>query len=67
MTICREEIFGPVAALLSYDTVEEAIAIANDSDYGLHGAVFTTDPERAAQVRSMLVSDLKLAVSTLRS
>ncbi|MEU6702019.1 aldehyde dehydrogenase [Pseudonocardia sp. NPDC046786] len=50
MTISREEIFGPVAVLLPYDTVEEAVAIANDSDYGLHGAVFTTDEERAAQV-----------------
>ncbi|MFV2177620.1 aldehyde dehydrogenase [Actinomadura sp. LOL_016] len=50
MRICREEIFGPVASVLTYDTVEEAVAIANDSDYGLHGAVFTGDPERAADV-----------------
>jgi aldehyde dehydrogenase (NAD+) len=39
-TICREELFGPVGTILTYDTVEEAIAIANDSDYGLHGAVY---------------------------
>jgi acyl-CoA reductase-like NAD-dependent aldehyde dehydrogenase len=50
MRICREEIFGPVVSVLGYDTLEEAIAIANDSEYGLHGAVFTADPERAAQV-----------------
>jgi aldehyde dehydrogenase (NAD+) len=50
MRICREEIFGPVASVLRYDTLEEAVAIANDSDYGLHGAVFTTDPQRAAEV-----------------
>lgn len=50
MRICREEIFGPVASVLTYDTVEEAVAIANDSDYGLHGGVFTTDPQRAAEV-----------------
>ncbi|MGI5328588.1 aldehyde dehydrogenase [Actinomadura nitritigenes] len=50
MRICREEIFGPVASVLTYDTLDEAIAIANDSDYGLHGAVFTGDPERAADV-----------------
>ncbi|MFE9975644.1 aldehyde dehydrogenase [Streptomyces hirsutus] len=50
MRICREEIFGPVAAVLTYDTVDEAIAIANDSEYGLHGAVFTGDPQRAADV-----------------
>ncbi|MGE0066489.1 MAG: aldehyde dehydrogenase family protein [Solirubrobacterales bacterium] len=38
--ICREELFGPVGAVLPYDSVEEAVAIANDSDYGLHGAVY---------------------------
>jgi aldehyde dehydrogenase (NAD+) len=38
--ICQEELFGPVGAVLAYDTVEEAIAIANDSKYGLHAAVF---------------------------
>jgi aldehyde dehydrogenase (NAD+) len=50
MRICREEIFGPVVSVLRYDDLEQAIAIANDSDYGLHGAVFTTDPQRAADV-----------------
>ncbi|OZE93564.1 aldehyde dehydrogenase [Rhodococcus sp. 15-1189-1-1a] len=50
MRICREEIFGPVAAVLRYDTLDEAIAIANESDYGLHGAVFTADPDAAATV-----------------
>jgi aldehyde dehydrogenase (NAD+) len=50
MRIAREEIFGPVASVLRYDTLDEAIAIANDSDYGLHGAVFTTDPQRAVDV-----------------
>ena len=50
MRIAREEIFGPVASVLRYDTVDEAIAIANDSEYGLHGAVFTADPQRAADV-----------------
>ncbi|MEQ3549930.1 aldehyde dehydrogenase [Pseudonocardia nematodicida] len=50
MRIAQEEIFGPVASVIRYDTVDEAIAIANDSEYGLHGAVFTTDPQRAADV-----------------
>jgi betaine-aldehyde dehydrogenase len=50
MRIAREEIFGPVVCVLRYGSVDEAVAIANDSDYGLHGAVFTTDPVRAADV-----------------
>ena len=50
MRIAREEIFGPVATVIAYDDEEDAIAIANDSDYGLHGAVFTDDLERAKEV-----------------
>jgi acyl-CoA reductase-like NAD-dependent aldehyde dehydrogenase len=50
MTIAQEEIFGPVLSILPYDTEEEAIAIANDSSYGLAGAVWAEDPERAKQV-----------------
>ena len=50
MRIAREEIFGPVLAVLSYDDEEQAVALANDSDYGLNGAVFTADPERGVEV-----------------
>ncbi|WP_040700208.1 aldehyde dehydrogenase [Nocardia vinacea] len=50
MGIAREEIFGPVASVLSYDSIDDAIAIANDTSYGLHGGVFTQDPGRAAYV-----------------
>ncbi|MEU9059221.1 aldehyde dehydrogenase [Streptomyces sp. NPDC048430] len=50
LRIAREEIFGPVATVLTYDSVDEAVAIANDSPYGLHGAVFTEDPQAAARV-----------------
>ncbi|MFJ7420974.1 aldehyde dehydrogenase [Streptomyces uncialis] len=50
MRIAREEIFGPVVCLIRYGTEDEAIAIANDSDYGLSGAVFTADAERGTEV-----------------
>ena len=50
MTIAREEIFGPVGVVLTYETEEEAIAIANDNPYGLSGGVFTEDLERAYAV-----------------
>lgn len=43
MTIAREEIFGPVIAVIPYEGEAEAIAIANDSDYGLYGSIFTHD------------------------
>jgi aldehyde dehydrogenase (NAD+) len=54
MTIAREEIFGPVLCLLPYDTEEEAIAIANDSPYGLAAYVSSADPARALRVSRRL-------------
>lgn len=54
MSIAREEIFGPVVSLISYRSEEEAIAIANASDFGLSGAVFTRDPERGLAIARRL-------------
>jgi aldehyde dehydrogenase (NAD+) len=53
-TIAREEIFGPVLTILGYDTVDEAIAIANDTPYGLAAYVSGTDPEATRKVASRL-------------
>jgi len=50
MTIAQEEIFGPVLSIIPYDTEEEAIAIANDSLYGLAGGVWSADADRANKV-----------------
>ena len=50
MTIFREEIFGPVACVTPFDTEEQAIALANNCDYGLAGAVFSNNVKRAHRV-----------------
>lgn len=54
MVIAREEIFGPVLVMIPYDTEEEAIAIANDTDYGLAGGVWAGDADRASLVARRL-------------
>ena len=54
MRIAREEVFGPVLSLIPFDTVEEAISIANDTEFGLAAGVWTTDLGRAHQVARRL-------------
>ena len=52
--VAREEIFGPVMAVIAYDSDEEAVTIANDSPYGLSGSVWSADGERALAVARRL-------------
>jgi aldehyde dehydrogenase (NAD+) len=50
MTIAQEEIFGPVVSFISFKDVDDAVRKANDTIYGLHGAVYTSDPERGYEI-----------------
>lgn len=65
MDIAQEEIFGPVAAIVPYDTEADAVRLANDSAYGLQAYIFSTRPDRAAtlaaelQAGSVLINTIK--------
>jgi betaine-aldehyde dehydrogenase len=54
MTVAREEIFGPVLVVLPFDDEDEAVALANDTDYGLSAGIWTTNLTRALRVSSRL-------------
>jgi aldehyde dehydrogenase (NAD+) len=54
MTIAREEIFGPVLSIIPYDSTDDAVRMANDSIYGLHGAVWSGNEDRALDVARRL-------------
>ena len=56
MTIAREEIFGPVLCVIAYETDEDAIRIANDTNFGLHAFVSGTDIQRARRVASQILA-----------
>ena len=58
MTIAREEIFGPVLSIIPFDTEEEAIAMANDTVYGLTNYIQTQDSDKAARVARRLRSGM---------
>ncbi|BAK77126.1 aldehyde dehydrogenase [Pseudogulbenkiania sp. NH8B] len=54
LTICREEIFGPVLSVITFDSIDEAVRIANDTEYGLAAAVWTANVSTAHQVSRRL-------------
>jgi aldehyde dehydrogenase (NAD+) len=54
MRVAREEIFGPVLSVLHYTDENDAVALANDSSFGLNGAVFTSDLEHGLQVAARI-------------
>ena len=56
MTIAREEIFGPVLSVITYETEEDALRIANDTEFGLHAFVCGTDLPRARRVASRILA-----------
>ncbi len=59
MSIAREEIFGPVLSVIAFDTEDEALALANDNEFGLGSAVWTSDLDRAIRVaRRLRVGDV---------
>ena len=54
MTIAREEIFGPVLAVIRAESTDQAIRIANDTEYGLSAGIWSTDNQRALDVAAQL-------------
>ena len=52
--VAQEEIFGPVATVIKFKTEEEVIKMANDSEYGLGGAVWSTDINRCLRISNAL-------------
>ncbi|MBP2150971.1 aldehyde dehydrogenase [Xanthobacter flavus] len=63
--LAREEVFGPVALVIPFDDEEEAVALANDTDYGLVGGLWTSDVTRAHRVAGRIEAGL-VSVNTFR-
>ena len=66
MKIVKEEIFGPVVVMSSFETEDEVIDLANDSIYGLASAVFTQDVNRCLRVSTKLKVSQASVFSSLR-
>jgi aldehyde dehydrogenase (NAD+) len=64
MAIAREEIFGPVLSIITYRDIEDAISIANDTNYGLQAYVFSADTKRAREVASRIEAG-RVLINTL--
>lgn len=67
MRVVKEEVFGPVAPVISFSTDEEAIKLANDSEYGLGGSVWTKDLRRGERIARQLECGTALVNATVRS
>ena len=65
MPVVREEVFGPVLSVLTYKTEEEAIAIANDTDYGLQAYISSSNPERARNMAKRINAG-RVLINTIR-
>lgn len=63
MRAYHEEMFGPVASILSFDTIEQAIEIANDTDFGLGGGIFSKNEEAAIQIGAQLLQAGSIAIN----
>jgi aldehyde dehydrogenase (NAD+) len=58
MSIAKEEVFGPVVTILTYDTTDEAISIANSTEYGLAGSIWSTDTEHALALSKRIATGI---------
>jgi acyl-CoA reductase-like NAD-dependent aldehyde dehydrogenase len=65
MPVVRQEIFGPVIVAMPYDTTDEAVALANDSDFGLYSYVFGTDTGKAYEVARQIRSG-RIGINTVQ-
>ena len=63
MTACKEELFGPVITLIEAEDEASAIKMANDTDFGLAGAVFTKDLEKGERIATDIIESGSVAVN----